>query len=77
MFNRALHIRTRKRERERALNIRTRKREREKDIEREKEKERETDRQTDRETVFRLMRSLNQIALKCAKFSNASAYFKN
>ena len=71
MFNRALNIRTRKRERERALNIRTRKRERE------KEKERETDRQTDRETVFRLMRSLNQIALKCAKFSNASAYFKN
>ena len=49
MFNRALNIRTRKRERERALNIRTRKREREKDIEREKEKERETDRQTDRQ----------------------------
>ena len=47
MFNRALNIRTRKRERERALNIRTRKREREKDIEREKEKERETDRQRD------------------------------
>ena len=50
MFNRALNIRTRKRERERALNIRTRKREREKDIEREKEKERETDRQTDRDS---------------------------
>ena len=75
MFNRALNIRTRKRERERALNIRTRKRERERH--RERERERERDRQTDRETVFRLMRSLNQIALKCAKFSNASAYFKN
>ena len=59
MFNRALNIRTRKKERDRALNIRTRKRERE------------------REAVFRLVRSLNQITLKCAKFSNASACFKN
>ena len=57
MFNRALNIRTRKKERDRALNIRTRKRE--------------------REAVFRLVRSLNQITLKCAKFSNASACFKN
>ena len=47
MFNRALNIRTRKRERERALNIRTRKRERERH--RERERERERDRQTDRQ----------------------------
>ena len=75
MFNRALNIRTRKKEREPWTLEQEREREREKDIER--ERKRETDRQTDRQTVFRLMRSLNQIALKCAKFSNASAYFKN